>query len=549
MHFIECCRGRYLPIVSDPTALVVRSRMAEASSGGAGQCSVSSGKQQRAERDDLERAGQHEREGSQVARGHGGESTSRSDHRKNQGRQGGGKGRKHWPGSHKPYRQWDNSGQHLYTEGRYNHSSKVETMTTDEKSLQQSKVDRKYASEPPAKQKESSERSRSQQSGYPGSRERLGTKGLEVEGSLGGRDATEKGKSSKRDHGQQRYRHGKEWSPQLRRKVKQETSREELQKAKSESSVDQSDKRPESKGTQLHRESPISRGSLISEETSNRDRRTDESVRDNHGRRSNDSRASRSGRRPRHYDQYQYKPRHHGRVDERRYYSQEGGKPARKQEKGRESSYEKRRPNPSVDSQSGSSVFQETRVKFEEAPSTAELLQHTEHEYSNEQSSTGASKSESQSKLDTVMEQRHKQETDLPFNSNERRPHPSTPKHQPGDSKGDGGDDGSALPPPTNHNYTTGSVSPARHQKQQLNAKPRPRPPNPKARGRKVVPTVQSDELAQQLMAGTYECMVCCDRVRSRDQVWACGNCYHVFHLKCISKWATSPAAALDEGV
>ncbi len=69
-----------------------------------------------------------------------------------------------------------------------------------------------------------------------------------------------------------------------------------------------------------------------------------------------------------------------------------------------------------------------------------------------------------------------------------------------------------------------------------------------RAGGKRLVPTVQSDELVQQLMAGQYECMVCCDRVKARNQVWSCGSCYHVFHLKCINKWATSPAAAVAEG-
>lgn len=60
--------------------------------------------------------------------------------------------------------------------------------------------------------------------------------------------------------------------------------------------------------------------------------------------------------------------------------------------------------------------------------------------------------------------------------------------------------------------------------------------------------TVQCDELAQQLMAGSYECMVCCDRVTERAEVWACPCCFHIFHLRCIGRWARSPAAALSEG-
>ena len=67
---------------------------------------------------------------------------------------------------------------------------------------------------------------------------------------------------------------------------------------------------------------------------------------------------------------------------------------------------------------------------------------------------------------------------------------------------------------------------------------------------KEFTPTVQSDELSQQLTAETYECMVCCDRVRERDQIWSCQNCYHIFHLKCIKKWATAPTfASTEEGM
>jgi transcriptional repressor NF-X1 len=64
---------------------------------------------------------------------------------------------------------------------------------------------------------------------------------------------------------------------------------------------------------------------------------------------------------------------------------------------------------------------------------------------------------------------------------------------------------------------------------------------------KQVVPTLQSSELTQQLSAGSYSCMVCCDRVRGRDAVWSCRGCYHVFHLECIRKWATSPASLLND--
>ncbi len=67
-------------------------------------------------------------------------------------------------------------------------------------------------------------------------------------------------------------------------------------------------------------------------------------------------------------------------------------------------------------------------------------------------------------------------------------------------------------------------------------------------KGQKSAPTVQSDQLAQQLTTGTYECMVCCECVRGRDQVWSCEGCFHVFHLKCIKKWASAPVLGTDEG-
>ena len=55
------------------------------------------------------------------------------------------------------------------------------------------------------------------------------------------------------------------------------------------------------------------------------------------------------------------------------------------------------------------------------------------------------------------------------------------------------------------------------------------------------VPSVQSDVLSQQLLSGTYECVVCCGRVRLEHSVWSCINCYHIFHLHCIKKWAKRP--------
>ena len=52
--------------------------------------------------------------------------------------------------------------------------------------------------------------------------------------------------------------------------------------------------------------------------------------------------------------------------------------------------------------------------------------------------------------------------------------------------------------------------------------------------------------LIEQLSRGTYECMVCCETIRAHHAVWNCANCHHVFHLRCIKKWARSPNAVVS---
>lgn len=54
--------------------------------------------------------------------------------------------------------------------------------------------------------------------------------------------------------------------------------------------------------------------------------------------------------------------------------------------------------------------------------------------------------------------------------------------------------------------------------------------------------------LIEQLTAGTYECMVCCDTIRGQNAVWSCNGCYHIFHLRCIKTWAKSPTARIEGG-
>lgn len=58
--------------------------------------------------------------------------------------------------------------------------------------------------------------------------------------------------------------------------------------------------------------------------------------------------------------------------------------------------------------------------------------------------------------------------------------------------------------------------------------------------------SIQASVLTEQLLNESYECMVCCDKIRCHASVWNCTNCYHVFHLRCIRKWANSPAALIE---
>lgn len=65
---------------------------------------------------------------------------------------------------------------------------------------------------------------------------------------------------------------------------------------------------------------------------------------------------------------------------------------------------------------------------------------------------------------------------------------------------------------------------------------------------KKDVSSTQSHELSQQLLGGVYDCSVCCDRLRYNQEVWSCGTCYNIFHLRCVRRWAHSSAAAASEG-
>ncbi|KAI6649279.1 Transcriptional repressor NF-X1 [Oopsacas minuta] len=58
--------------------------------------------------------------------------------------------------------------------------------------------------------------------------------------------------------------------------------------------------------------------------------------------------------------------------------------------------------------------------------------------------------------------------------------------------------------------------------------------------------TVQTEELTQQIVDLSYECVVCCEIVEHKQSVWSCQECYQLFHLSCVVKWATAPNSLAD---
>ena len=48
----------------------------------------------------------------------------------------------------------------------------------------------------------------------------------------------------------------------------------------------------------------------------------------------------------------------------------------------------------------------------------------------------------------------------------------------------------------------------------------------------------QRDRLSDELTKGSFECMVCCDRIKQHHAIWSCLGCFNCFHLGCIRKWA-----------
>ncbi|EEB07651.1 shuttle craft like transcriptional regulator [Schizosaccharomyces japonicus yFS275] len=54
-------------------------------------------------------------------------------------------------------------------------------------------------------------------------------------------------------------------------------------------------------------------------------------------------------------------------------------------------------------------------------------------------------------------------------------------------------------------------------------------------------------KITYEIKTGQYECLICTDSVKHRHPVWYCNTCFHVFHLKCITKWCTNSLQNMNE--
>lgn len=63
-------------------------------------------------------------------------------------------------------------------------------------------------------------------------------------------------------------------------------------------------------------------------------------------------------------------------------------------------------------------------------------------------------------------------------------------------------------------------------------------------RSKKPIDSEQARLLTELLVAEDYECMVCCEYLKSSHATWCCQNCYHIFHLRCIKQWVKSSSAS-----
>jgi hypothetical protein len=50
-------------------------------------------------------------------------------------------------------------------------------------------------------------------------------------------------------------------------------------------------------------------------------------------------------------------------------------------------------------------------------------------------------------------------------------------------------------------------------------------------------------EIDEKLNKEKFECMICYEIVGRSAPIWSCGNCYAIFHLHCVRKWARAPSS------
>ncbi|XP_036320892.1 protein shuttle craft isoform X1 [Rhagoletis pomonella] len=77
------------------------------------------------------------------------------------------------------------------------------------------------------------------------------------------------------------------------------------------------------------------------------------------------------------------------------------------------------------------------------------------------------------------------------------------------------------------------------------NGKDSPLPsPEKKSSPKKVYPEneklSQREKLIRDIETRRLECLVCVEPIKAHHAVWSCNNCYHILHLQCIIKWASS---------
>lgn len=82
------------------------------------------------------------------------------------------------------------------------------------------------------------------------------------------------------------------------------------------------------------------------------------------------------------------------------------------------------------------------------------------------------------------------------------------------------------------------------------NGKDSPLPSPEKKSPKKVFPEneklSQREKLIRDIECRRLECLVCVESIKSHQSVWSCHNCYHILHLQCIIKWASSSKS--DDG-